>query len=1338
MRNTLSKILAMLLSLCMIIGFLPVTSQAALLDGDDYIFQQLSLGDDLVLHLWGNVPEQYVDSGKATLSYCGNTYNYTLSDLTPHENGMYDLPIEMAVAQMTENINLVLKVGILEGINENYSIRAYLETLINGDYNRETKALAKELLNLGGWAQKYFDYNTGDLANKNYGESKHAVPEEIPTIAFAGAVPGVQFFGTSVRFLSETAVRFYFVLENGQDGLTFTVDGNPYTPVDLDGLSYIEVPGINPQDMGTKMHVQVTDGNDTVSVYYAPIDYFIRSYHKAEDDTSKSLMSAAYSYFTEAASFAGVSNLTELTFTGVSGNANAIELQTNLPEGLTLSSTELQESVSMNGTAMTVSFANAYSAGEYYTMPKGTDFVFTDNSQYVLKQDYIFQFDGSTWSIAEVSGDFQAGVGFEEVGNILRFAGEGTSDKAATVARVAHGAEVSALYGGGDYALKLSHATSYFPTFRVSFGQTLPAGTVIKFMAYGKINGESAYNQSIFEYKAGGEATAQFKCDKWTELSITLESAADHLDLFWNFDRAQISGTATGAVYVDNFIAIVPTEPAGDILEGYGFDVAGNAAYFEGIGEAQDATIYRTTYADAGVAAPANGGEYALKLSHASHYYPTFELNFGKTLEAGTTVTFDVYGTFDGWVSGNDMNIEFTGDSGSGQVVYMIPDTWFTATITLAADCDHLQFFWNIERGNGISGDVASFLLIDNVKATEPPVEPCGDFLTGIDFETEGNELRFETTGKDTDATIERVAYADLGIEAIADGGSYALKVSHASQAYPTFRINFGKTLKAGTSFTFDAYASTDGNAIVLMNADWTQASYLPANAWRTDTTWEITLTEDCDYIDMMWEMRGQATNASYIIIDNVKATEPPVEPSGDILAGYGFEEEGNALRFTGIGYAQDATIETVTYAAAGVPAENGSEYALKLSHNSHYYPTFQLNFGQTLEAGSVITFRVYGSFDGWVSGNDMNIELTGDSGSGQIAYMIPEAWFTATVTLTEARDHLQFFWNIERNNGVSGDVPSYILIDDVKATAPDNTFYNGLTFENNTDINYFTGVGGSNEWRDATFQVVSFDGDNALKLTCASSQWPTFRINFGRTLPSGTTIAFQAYTNDTSGIRNTVSIFEPIANCTETAQYYHGSWNNLTFTLTADCDHVDLMCNMDRWNEPGPANIEVYIDNMVVQQDFTAGADFEMPYDVRFFGGAGNGNEWRDATAQIVSKDGSNVLMMTGANSLWPTFKIDFGTTLKAGTTISFDVLGVIDYEQEGMSMTFNPLESNVQTDEYGQAVWMLCDEWTNKTITLTADCSSISFYWDAGRNNLSDGIVSYVYIDNVVVNPA
>ena len=552
-------------------------------------------------------------------------------------------------------------------------------------------------------------------------------------------------------------------------------------------------------------------------------------------------------------------------------------------------------------------------------------------------------------------------------------------------------------------------------------------------------------------------------------------------------------------------------------------------------------------------------------------------------MKTDTTITFGVYGTFDGWASGNDMSVAFTGDSGSGQVVYMVPEAWFTATITLANDCDHLQFFYNIERGNGISGDVASYILIDNVLAVEPPVEPCGDILAGIDFETEGNELRF-----------------------------------------------------------------------------------------------------------------------------------------------------------TGVGYEQDATVERVTYTDAGVTApENGSTYAAKLSHNSHYYPTFQLNFGETLEAGTTITFDVYGTFDGWVSGNDMNIEFTGDSGSGQVVYMVPEAWFTATITLANDCDHLQFFYNIERGNGISGDVASYILIDNVKAVAPDNTIYNGLSFDNSTDVNYFGTVSGQ-EWRSPALEIVSFDGDNALKVTCGASQWPALRINFGRTLPTGTQIAFQAYTNDTTGIRSTVSIFEAMANCTETEQYFHGSWANLVTTLTADCSYIDLCVNFDRWNEITASNIEVYIDNVIVQQGFTAGADFEMPYDARFFTGAGDGNEWRDATAQIVEKDGSNVLMMTGANSLWPTFKIDFGETLKAGTTITFDVLGVIDYEQEGMSMTFNPIDSNVVTDEYGQAVWMVEGEWTNKTITLSADCSSISFYWDAGRNGLSDGIVSYIYIDNVVVNPA
>jgi len=1398
------KLLSMLLALCMVVSLVPLTAQAAILEGEDYITQQLYLGEDLVLHLRGDIPEAY-QGATAVITFCGESKSTTISDLTQDENGLYDMAVEVDVAEMTENIGLKATYLGMTAIEENYSVAGYLKTLMSGNYTQQTKFLALELLNFGAAAQNYFDYNTDNLANAGGYENTpaNAVPDDVPIPVQSGRVDGVKFYGASVRFLSKTAVRFYFEADS-VDGLTFTVDGEAYTPSSNENGYYIEVGGINPQDMDNEMTVEVTDGTDTLSVEYAPIYYFIRTYHNSENDKMKTLAAAAYSYFIAANDFVGVERTGDFMegvyfdepgnvqlFSGVGGDnawrdalLEIVSVEDNNVLKLTCASsqwpvfrinfgTTFKAGTTIDFRAYTTDISNADKSGSvslFEGMPDEAYLVYSQGSDATAEYSYntwadlsivlaedrdyvdlvcnmdrsndsitctnieVYMDDFKAYEPVEISGDILEGLDFEDAGNALWFTGTG-ADQDAKIRSVSYAnANVQAPENGGEYALKVSHSSHYYPTFQMNFGQTLKAGTTITFQVYGAFDGWKSGNDMNIEFTgdSGSGQVVYMVPGAWFTAEITLTEDRDHLQFFYNIERGNgISGNVASYILIDNVKATLPpVEPTGDALEGYDFEIEGHAERFTGIGFAQDATVERVTYSEVGVAAPENGGSNAVKLSHNSHYYPTFQMNFGKTLKAGTTITFQVYGAFDGWKSGNDMNIEFTGDSGSGQVVYMVPEAWFTAEITLTEDRDHLQFFWNIERGNGISGDVASYILIDNVKATLPPVEPCGDFLAGVDFETEGNELRFEGTGNDTDATIERVAYADLGIEALADGGSYALKVSHTTQSYPTFRINFGKTLKAGTSFTFDAYASTDGSAIVLMNSDWTQASYLPANAWRTDTAWEITLAEDCDHIDMIWEMRDNSTVPSYIIIDNIKATLPPVEPCGDFLAGVDFETEGNELRFEGTGNDTDATIERVAYADLGIEAlADGGSYALKVSHTTQSYPTFRINFGKTLKAGTSFTFDAYASTDGSAIVL-MNSDWT------QASYLPANAWRTDTaweITLAEDCDHIDMLWEMRDNSTV----PSYIIIDNIKATEPDNTFYNGLTFDNSSDVNYFGTVSGQ-EWRSPALEIVSFDGDNALKVTCGSSQWPALRINFGRTLPTGTQIAFQAYTNDTTGIRDTVSIFEAMANCTETAQYYHGSWTNLVTTLTADCSYIDLCVNFDRWNEITPSNIEVYIDNVIVLQDFTAGADFEMPYDVRFFTGAANGNEWRDATAQIVEKDGSNVLMMTGANSLWPTFKIDFGETLKAGTTISFDVLGVIDYEQEGMSMTFNPIDSNVVTDEYGQAVWMLCDEWTNKTITLSADCSSISFYWDAGRNGLSDGIVSYVYIDNVVVNAA
>ena len=161
------KLLSMLLALCMVVSLVPLTAQAALLEGEDYITQQLYLGEDLVFHLRGDIPDSY-RSATATITFCGEETSWTISDLTQDENGLYDMAVTVDVAEMTENISLKATYMGLTAIEENYSVAQYLKTLISGNYTNQTKALALELLNFGAAAQNYFDYNTGNLANAGY------------------------------------------------------------------------------------------------------------------------------------------------------------------------------------------------------------------------------------------------------------------------------------------------------------------------------------------------------------------------------------------------------------------------------------------------------------------------------------------------------------------------------------------------------------------------------------------------------------------------------------------------------------------------------------------------------------------------------------------------------------------------------------------------------------------------------------------------------------------------------------------------------------------------------------------------------------------------------------------------------------------------------------------------------------------------------------------------------------------------------------------------------------------------------------------------------------------
>ena len=1549
MKKLCKRIGTGVLTLCLILGVLPVGTRAAMVDGSDYLTQQLYLGDSLMLHLRGNTDYPYAENAEATVSFADKMDNYRLEDLTVCEDGQRELILDLAAAQMTEDIDLNIKVGSVEVLDETYSIREYIRTLLNGRYSYETKALCYELLNYGAWAQRYFSHRTDDLADAGYTlTAGTSIPTQYPAMKVSGKVSGLQYYGASVRFTAKLAVRFYFVTDSDISGYTFTVNETSYKPEQKDGMYFIEVPGINPQDMDSPLNVAVTDGSSTMSFAYITTDFFVRSHYKSTDETYRNLLTAAYSYFMAAKKFASIGKVGDLDITYQSGSSKSIQVATSLPSDtpiadFTLSdhNCDVNEDANLYQRASKIQMENAdgrilltfcfdsdFTAGQTYTLPKNAVFGFADGKQYALTQDYIFVFDGSSWSAVRPEGDFRAGIGFEELGNTLRFTGQGLSEGDGTLTRMAYSdLKIATPADGGSYALRLSH-TNNDPVFRIQFGRELEARTQLTFMAY------NPGTRSNFTVSDSGVVTDNVFSKVWTKLTILLPEKAEYIDLCWN------TNGSGGMVYMDNFQVVEPelsanlllgfesyaeltgTKPAvgnmlgrmeinkdvnfisqgnaslkvspqgdyskpgshpyikldlldttakfndlsefksisfdvynaesqklniavciltGEDYESYqtthrqSFELAPNSwttctydlsyvgivdtydlsnvrylrleflqhknskddvpnvlyidnlhanAYASGEGPVavqydintgidfetpgqeyiftsrsipnQDADIERIRYYSNGtVAAPSGGGSYGVRLRHESNYWPTFRLYFGEELPAGTEITFMAYGRI---LNGSSLYNQciFEYSTGGDATELFDCGKWTQVYLTVPKKASYIDLFWNYDRASITSPNVYGEVYIDNVIVERP--EPDGDILEGYGFEERGNAERFTGQGTANDATINRMSYSILGVDAPANGGSHALMLTHQSSMTPVFRINFGRKLAAGTTITFDAYAVLKSGYLypkknVFKYADGTNASdSFDFKVWKTVS---ITLKEESDHIDLTWSFKGSFGSAvCELYLDNIKATEPEILPVGDFMAGVDFETSGNEKLFSGVGGNEawrDATLQKIAYADAGVSAPaNGGNYALKLTCASSQWPTFRINFGKTLKAGTTITFDAYTNDNSGIRSTVSIFEYL--SGGEATVQYYHGSWNTLTITLASDCDYIDLMCNMDRWNEL-GSANLEVYMDNFKAadsTEPEEPaepekptdsvgdFLTGVDFEIAGDEQSFGAVGGNDAWRDATLERVQFDGDYALKLTCGSSQWPVFRISFGKTLKAGTTITFDAYTNDTSGIRNTVSIFEYVSGGEATKQYYHGSWNTLTITLASDCDHIDLMCNMDRWSEPGPANIEVYMDNFKAVEpeepagavgDLTQGVGFETAGNELLFTGTGKNT---DATVERVTyaalgieapaNGGTYALKLSHTSNAYPTFRINFGKTLKKGTTIIFDGYAITD----GSAIS-------LMNSAWTQAAYLPANAWrTNLTweITLQEDCSYIDMLWECrGASKIASSII----IDNI-----
>ncbi len=293
MQKLLSAVLAVMLMLSLCAGIFSVSAAEDLATVEKW---NLILGDEIGAQFYVSVADSVSADAVMSVTDGYGTHNYPISAAQKDDSGNYIFTANLAAAQMADTITLQLCDGENVGTAYSYNVVDYADYILSGEYGDSTKALVKAMLNYGAAAQTYFNYNTENLANAGY-ESTEVV--EIPAVdasnMVSGKVSGISFYGASLVFKSKVAVRFYFEVSGNIADYSFSTG----TPVEKDGMYYIEVADINPQDYANTISLTV---NDALTVNYSPLTYISRM-ASSTNANMENLVKAMYVYHQAAVSY---------------------------------------------------------------------------------------------------------------------------------------------------------------------------------------------------------------------------------------------------------------------------------------------------------------------------------------------------------------------------------------------------------------------------------------------------------------------------------------------------------------------------------------------------------------------------------------------------------------------------------------------------------------------------------------------------------------------------------------------------------------------------------------------------------------------------------------------------------------------------------------------------------------------------------------------------------------------------------------------------------------------------------------------------------------------------